>query len=966
MKLLLLIITLLATLFADVSTNSVKTINIGVVSFRPIDENQKIWKPLEIQLKNPTHNLEYNITSYTVQDLEKAVAKNQLDFVVTIPTSYVALESKYGVTNIASLVRHSNIGDEHLSLYAGTIAVLSSRKDITKLEDIRGKTIAATEDGFASMLMQRAVLLDAGIDITNNDAKMLYTGWPLDNTLNALKNHNADVAFFRTGYIEELISKGKLAKDELFIINKIDDGKFPYLRSTPLYPEWAVGATTRSSVDTIKTVATAFLNVKCENSSDYHEFSIPLSYNSIRELMKRFNIYPYEKQNIGLVDTLKHYALYIQSFFILLLLITIISVIKYRKKADDALRSKLQLENILKTSGDGIHIHDLDGRIILCNDAFAKMIGYSIEETKQMCVVDLLVGYNLQELKELWNNLPYTPQQFDSKHIKKDKTIIDVDVLVNKIKLDGKEYICASSRDITASKELEINLLQLQKVARFGHYNVDLTKNKWEASETLSELFGIDKDYEKSFSSWLNLVHHDDKASTKAYMDEVLLNRTSIDKVYRVVRQNDKKTIWVRDFGRVQFDNSGKPLGGFGIIIDITQEKEIETRLKLATSAGNIGIWDLDIANNVLTWDESMFYLYDISPDEYNNTYEAWLSRIHPDDIQEQNRISYESRNNNMPYNTEFRIIHKDGSTHYIKAHAIIVRDDSDKATRMIGTNIDITNSKLLEEAIKKANMSLEARVKEETQKRVEQEKLLIQQSKMAAMGEMISAIAHQWRQPLNALAIKVQDIPVAYEFGEIDKKYTEDFKNKSMSIIRYMSQTIEGFREFFKPNREKEEFLVEHAVSNALNMMLPQLTTHNIQVNLEDNANHIIFGYRSELEQVILILLSNAKDAILDKLNQIPNPTIDISTTINSVNSSIVVSISDNAGGIAHDIIDRIFEPYFTTKEQGKGTGIGLYIAREIIERQMGGKIYATNTEVGASFIVELYEKNGENKIKI
>ncbi|HRF56695.1 MAG TPA: PAS domain-containing sensor histidine kinase [Campylobacterales bacterium] len=263
----------------------------------------------------------------------------------------------------------------------------------------------------------------------------------------------------------------------------------------------------------------------------------------------------------------------------------------------------------------------------------------------------------------------------------------------------------------------------------------------------------------------------------------------------------------------------------------------------------------------------------------------------------------------------------------------------------------DITEQKALQRELLQINQQLEARVKEEVAARQQQELILMQQSKMAMMGEMIGAIAHQWRQPLNSLAIIVQDVHEAYKFNELTEEYVASFKGTAMSIIQRMSKTIDDFRNYFKPNKQEEEFALESAVEQTLNLVLPQLNNNSITVNFQKEGKHLVCGYKNELEQAILIIISNAKDALLD--NKIKNPQIEI--TINDANNKISLIVEDNGGGVPEAIIDRIFEPYFTTKEQGKGTGIGLYIAKEIVERQMGGKISVENTGCGARFTIIL-----------
>jgi signal transduction histidine kinase len=260
-------------------------------------------------------------------------------------------------------------------------------------------------------------------------------------------------------------------------------------------------------------------------------------------------------------------------------------------------------------------------------------------------------------------------------------------------------------------------------------------------------------------------------------------------------------------------------------------------------------------------------------------------------------------------------------------------------------------------------NEQLEKRVKEEVKKNRDREQMMIEQSKMAAMGEMIGAIAHQWRQPLNALGLYIQDVREAYAHHEMDGVYIEKMVDDSMNQINYMSKTIDDFRNFFKPSKMKTRFGVKESVEEVLNLLRPQLKSNAVgEVVIEaEGEESIVNGYKNEFEQVILNLLSNAKDAFWEAIGKgiITPQNSRIVIAITQKGAEVTVAVRDNAGGVAPEIIGRIFEPYFTTKEQGKGTGIGLYMSKTIIEKNMGGTIAAENIEtdglLGTQIVITL-----------
>ena len=233
--------------------------------------------------------------------------------------------------------------------------------------------------------------------------------------------------------------------------------------------------------------------------------------------------------------------------------------------------------------------------------------------------------------------------------------------------------------------------------------------------------------------------------------------------------------------------------------------------------------------------------------------------------------------------------------------------------------------------------ISYKFKLVEEKQKT--QQALLLQQSRLASMGEMISIIAHQWRQPLNFLSVVHMNL----------KRIHKEDKKSNMLIteankqIEYMSDTIDGFRDFYNPSKAKEEFSIQEALENALKIVSHSLKSSNIEVIERFEKDSFVYGNRNEFEQVILNLLNNAKDAFIER--EIENPFITI------VVKDRELSISDNAGGIKKKNLDKIFNPYFSTKKDSDG--IGLYISKMIVEQEMGGRLMVSCDEFGTRFVI-------------
>ena len=241
----------------------------------------------------------------------------------------------------------------------------------------------------------------------------------------------------------------------------------------------------------------------------------------------------------------------------------------------------------------------------------------------------------------------------------------------------------------------------------------------------------------------------------------------------------------------------------------------------------------------------------------------------------------------------------------------------------------------------------LEKKIGEELEKNKDKDKLIFQQNKMAALGEMLGNISHQWRQPL--MEINSIFLPIEAKLSmdiAIEKDELIDSINKLNDITNYMSNTIDDFRDFFATDKEKIEFKLLDQINSTINIISGVLKSDNIKLDIIIQKNPILIGYKNEYSQVLINIISNARDILVQR--KIQNPYIKIS--IYEENNNIITTIEDNAGGIIVDPIEKIFEP-FSTYEKRNGTGLGLFMSKLIIENNMNGKLEANNTKDGAIF---------------
>ena len=237
------------------------------------------------------------------------------------------------------------------------------------------------------------------------------------------------------------------------------------------------------------------------------------------------------------------------------------------------------------------------------------------------------------------------------------------------------------------------------------------------------------------------------------------------------------------------------------------------------------------------------------------------------------------------------------------------------------------------------------------------QEQMLIHQSKTSVMGEMIGAIAHQWRQPLNIIATSMINLETKAELDLLDYKEIKRINSKVNNTLQFLSKTIDDFRNFFVSSKEKKDLNIVEVINSTIDLVSTQFSSHNINIEFKYNKDtmYIINGFYNELRQVILNLFSNSKDAIEIKMRYTENMDGEINIELQKDDNGVNIIICDNGGGVPNDIKKKIFNPYFTTKFADQGTGIGLYLSKTIIEKIHHGNISVLNKNSGSCFTISI-----------
>jgi len=336
-------------------------------------------------------------------------------------------------------------------------------------------------------------------------------------------------------------------------------------------------------------------------------------------------------------------------------------------------------------------------------------------------------------------------------------------------------------------------------------------------------------------------------------------------------------------------------------------------------------------------------------------------------------KLLWDTINNKQTYKSTVKNRAKDGTAFYVNTTVIPILDKNGDIEEFIAIRYDVTKEVLLKHQLEKKelelqqlnqtlkekvqeqtsellelNQTLELRVKDEIAKNEEKQKIMFWQSRLASLGQMLANIAHQWRQPLTQLNLNIYNMKKSFQ--ERNEKDAMNFYDETKKVIQNMSSTIDDFTNFFKPDKEKKYFSLGKSIDEAI-VILDKIILNekiDIKVNFEDIE---ILGIPNELSQVIINLIQNSKDAF--NSNNITKKEIEISTK--KEDNFVLIKIQDNAGGIKEENMDKIFEPYFTTKHSSSGTGLGLFMSKMICEQGFNGTINLTNNKNGILLTIKL-----------
>ena len=490
-----------------------------------------------------------------------------------------------------------------------------------------------------------------------------------------------------------------------------------------------------------------------------------------------------------------------------------------------------------------------------------------------------------------------------------------------------------------------------------GLWDIDFQTDKIYFSDKWLEISGYENGEINRFSDWFNLIHKDEKQQVEMVFEEIFANkREDFFCEYRLKTKKDGFK-WILGRGKLFIDKDNGHNRMLMMSMDIDKNKRMKKELldvELLVEDGKIVIFKLfndeklsvkHISNaiknygyNKQVFENNELNFYDLIYKEDINIVKVALRAALKQDLGD--------------FSFVCRAINAANEIRWISCRILLLKDHSGNVVNLYGYINDITKIKLSEQELKQ-------KVEEELAKNRQKDRLLIQQSKLAAMGEMLGNIAHQWRQPLNNVSLFLQFIKDNYKKEDSNEILVDKYFDKSFTQIQYMSQTIDDFRNFYKPSKQKTHFTIQKVIASTLEIIKAQLKNENIELTQSIDDIELL-SYESEIKQSFLNILSNAIDAIKQKREKEKFKAY-IKIDAKKENDFILIKIENNGGRIDEEIITRVFEPYFTTKFESQGTGIGLYMTKSIIETNIKGSIEVYNIDGGVSFIIKLPLSEGE-----
>jgi len=629
--------------------------------------------------------------------------------------------------------------------------------------------------------------------------------------------------------------------------------------------------------------------------------------------------------------------------------------------------------NVSNSIPDLLFFKDTKFRYKGCNQAFSDFVGLPI---------DFIIGKTDDELfpveftktsKKMDENVVNAFEKSSNKewinHISGRKVYLHTHkfpLLDTNSQLSG---IVGVSRDITQEynfqyqfEESQHYLIEAQSIAHIGHWDWDITSGELSWSDEIYKIFGYKAQaFEATYEAFLQTIHPDDREMVSQAVNEAIEKHEKYDVYHRVILPNKEEKI-VHELGHAIYDKDAKAVQMIGTVQDVTHIHKMQNELQEQKEVFETMFEEA--SDGMLLLEEGRFTrCNDAVLKILRMSNKEDVLSIHPAEMspefQPDGRASFEKAEEMMQkclnegsHNFEWVHIRSDGEEFW--SEILLTRLYLNNKMSIHVSWRDISERKALEDNLKRSNENFKKLTKELDRKVDEQSAQMIKQSRMAQMGELLSMIAHQWRQPLSTVSAVSNAVKFKISLSDKDDE-TSTFVYEQMgeieALIQHLSSTIDDFRTLYKPDKKMQFVSVNEPIHRALKLLEGMIKQHEVRVVKEDVDEINVLMHPNEMMQVILNIIKNAVDNFISK--GIENPSIMIEIFVDEKNVRIVVC--DNGGGIKEEDLEKVFDPYFSTKEEKNGTGLGLYMSRLILQDHHQGKIEVHNSQEGACFSITL-----------